>query len=134
PTLVLETSAIPAAGGTGHTDHFTPDPSQLGALYELNRLFALQIGGFPTGPGTFAATVQGPEGQNYSVSDTSALTVGRGRLTLGLGYQATTFATADGLDLRSSEINLFFPHRDVGGGIADRDMMRQVASIRLNRK
>lgn len=134
PAMVVETSKIPVAGGTGHTDHFTPDPSQLGALYELNRLIALQTGGFPTGPATLAATVQGPDGRNYSVADTSAFTVGDGRLTLGVGYQATTFTTADDIDLRSSEINLYLPHRDTGGGLADRDMMRQVVSLRLNRK
>jgi hypothetical protein len=134
PAMVVETSKIPAAGGTGHTDHFTPDPSQLGALYELNRLIAVQVGSFPMGPATFATTVQGPDGQNYSVSETSAFTVGDGRLSLGIGYQATTFTTADDVDLRSSEINLYLPHRDTGGGVADRDMMRQVVSLRLNRK
>ena len=133
PALVTESSVIAPGQSGDHSRHFMPDEASLASLRELNHVLAVQIGAFPTGPGTLAATAAGPDGRNHPVGPTSAFTLGSGRLALGFGYQATTFTTLDGLDLRSSEINLYLPHQP-GGDEADRDMLRQVASIRLNRK
>lgn len=134
PTLVEQAAVIaPGPAGEDHSRHFLPDEATLAPLRELNRVLAVQVGAFPVGPVTLAATPAGAEEGHHSVSDVSAFTVGNNRLTLGVGYQATTFATLDDLDLRSSEINLYLPHR-AGVDESDRDMMRQVASIRLNRK
>ena len=63
-----------------------------------------------------------------------AFTLGDGRMALAFGYQATTFDTIDGLDLRGSDINLFIPHTAATGTVSDRDLMQQVVSLRLNRK
>lgn len=138
PTLAAEAAVI-TSGATGdHRNHFAPDQSALAALFELNRVVALQAGGFPFGPSSLAASTPGADGRLYpaaggSAADT-AFTLGGGRMALAVGYQATTFDTLDGLDLRASEINLFLPHAAATGTVSDRDMMQQVVSLRLNRK
>lgn len=138
PALAAD-AAVVTAGATGdHRDHFAPDPSSLAGLYQLNRVLALQTGGFPFGPSSLAASALTSDGRSLptaggSAADT-ALTIGGGRMALALGYQATTFDTLDGLDLRASDMNLFLPHTGVTGTASDRDMMQQVVSLRLNRK
>jgi hypothetical protein len=138
PNLAAEAAVI-TSGATGdHRNHFVPDQSALAALFELNRVVALQTGGFPFGPSSLAASAPASDGRLFpaaggSAAD-SAFTLGGGRMSLAVGYQATTFDTLDGLDLRASDINLFLPHADATGTVSDRDMMQQVVSLRLNRK
>lgn len=138
PTLAADAAVITAGASGDHRNHFAPDPATLAGLYELNRVLALQTGGFPFGPGSFAASPLTSDGRSLPVAGGSAadtaLTIGDGRMALAFGYQATTFDTLDGLDLRASEMNLFLPHTGNTGTASDRDMMQQVASLRLNRK
>jgi hypothetical protein len=145
---LLMTAAVPAAAqqstsvaelATGdHRNHFAPAPASLAGLHELNRLLALQIGSFPFGPSSLAASTPTSDRRMLPIAGGSAadaaLTLGRGRLALAVGYQATTFDKHDGLDLRGSELVIFLPHTGVTGTAADRDMMQQIASLRLNRK
>ena len=56
PNLAAEAAVI-TSGATGdHRNHFVPDQSALAALFELNRVVALQTGGFPFGPSSLAAS------------------------------------------------------------------------------
>lgn len=137
PALVSD-SAVIAPGASGdHRQHFVPSESDLQPLYELNRVLAVGVGGFPFGPGALAASQPTAEGARVPTAggwSDSVLTVGRGYFSLALAYQATTFDTVDNLDLRSSELNLYFPHRAITGDETERDMMAQTVSLRLNRK
>lgn len=138
PSLVAEAAVINAGASGDHQQHFAPDPSALSALYELNRVVALQAGGFSFGPSAIGASMPGVDGRRAPIVGGSAapgaFTLGDGGLALAFGYQATTFDTVDGLDLRGSDINLFIPHTAATGTASDRDLMQQVVSLRLNRK
>lgn len=138
PRLSAESAVITRGASGDHRDHFVPDASVLAGLYELNRVVALQAGGFPFGPSTLAAAPVTADGRAYSTAGGSgadtAFTIGAGSMSLAIGYQATTFDTLDGIDLRSSEIHLFLPHRAVTGDASERDLMHQIVSLRLNRK
>jgi hypothetical protein len=138
PSLSADAAVITAGASGDHRNHFAPDLSTLSALFELNRVVALQTGGFPFGPSSLAASTLSSDGRSLPVAGgnaaDSAFTVGGGGMTLAVGYQATTFDTLDGLDLRASEINLFLPHAPATGTVADRDILQQVVSLRLNRK
>lgn len=137
PEIVADAAVI-TAGATGdHRDHFVPAPGSLAPLYELNRVLAVQAGGFALGPSSLAATVASSDGRLLQAAGggaDTAFTLGAGRMSLAVGYQATTFDTLDGLDLRASDMNLYLPHTGVTGTPSDRDLMQQVVSLRLNRK
>lgn len=138
PTLVAESAVITPGASGDHSQHFTPSGSDLAALYQLHRVLALQVGAFPLGPGTLGASPSGIDGgpgpiAGGTAADT-AFTLGGGRMGLSFAYQATTFDKLDGLDLRSSAVNLFIPHSGTAGDDSDRDMMQQTLSLRLNRK
>lgn len=50
-----------------------------------------------------------------------ALTIGRGRVSVGLGYQHATYDTFEGLNLRQRDLTFYVPHIDCcsrGGGTA----------------
>ena len=138
PSLSAEAAVI-APGTVGdHRGHFAPDPTTLAGVYELNRVMALQAGGFAFGPSALAAATPMAEGRSLPAAAgggaETALTIGAGNWAFALGYQATTFDTLDDIDLRASDMNLFLPHAAVTGTAADRDLMQQVVSLRLNRK
>ena len=63
PTLVEQAAVIaPGPAGEDHSRHFLPDEATLAPLRELNRVLAVQVGAFPVGPVTLAATPAGAEG------------------------------------------------------------------------
>lgn len=138
PTLAQDASVIGPGASGDHSRHFAPTPSDLQPLHELNRLLAFQVASAPLGPGTLAASrptaVEGDRVPAAGGWSESIRTVGRGYIALALAYQATTFDSVDGIDLRSSEINLFIPHSVGTGDVSDRDIMQQTISLRLNRK
>jgi len=140
PKLILE--GITTAGGTDpgtpHSGHFTlEDPtfggsqtaSQIGnvgqqavlAVVTFNDRMRSQLANFPLGSssGGFTYTFD-PSTGAYARSSSSfgpafterALTLGRGRVSVGMNYQHSTFTSFGGDDLRDGSITFFLPHTD----------------------
>jgi hypothetical protein len=138
PTLIADGSILTPGSLGNQSDHFVGAFRAIPAVAALNRTLALEVGGFPLGPtGTIVVTNQdGVDNRPKFASGYSdgAATLGRGRRSLAVSYQDTTFESVDGLNLRASDINLFVQNRCCTGTPSDRDVLQETVSLRLHRR
>jgi hypothetical protein len=131
-----------------HVGHFRLD-SQLQELPRaLNQALAIQLATFPSPndwPGVRSGSRTGDTPAAHRAVFASSLsergvTSGAGRLSIGFSHHTAQFKWLDDLDLRKG-VELFFRHSDtsnpalIGDGDveAERDVLRQTVSLRLDR-
>jgi hypothetical protein len=104
-----------------HVAHFKPGPNQLLAPAQVNRALVTLLSTYPLGSpsGGFTYTFDPSLGTLTRSSESfgpsfaeRALTTGRGKVSIGLGYQHAAYDTFEGLDLRHREITFYVPHAD----------------------
>ena len=111
-----------------HEAHFKPGADQLEVPGQFNRALLTLLSTYPVGSpsGGFTYTFDPALGTFRRTSESfgpsfadRALTIGRGRLSLGFGYQHASYDTFEGLNLRQREVKFYVPHVDCcsrGGG------------------
>ena len=135
--LILSGITLPGANDPGrpHAGHFTlgnptfggsqaasrPDLAAIGAVEAFADRFRGQFANFPLGSSTggFTYNFDAATGA-YSRSSSSfgpafterAATIGRGKVSLGVNYQRSSFDSFGGRDLRDGAINFYLPHTD----------------------
>lgn len=132
-TIILQPTNLPDQ--PNHQAHFKPGLPQLEVPRQFNRTLltllstapvASPSGGFTytfdPALGTFTRTSQS-FGPTFAER---ALTIGRGRVSLGYGYQHATYDTFEGLNLRQrGSVKFYVPHVDCcsrgGGTVAQAD-------------
>ena len=107
-----------------HAAHFKPGVDQLQTPQQFNQQLVTQLATFPVGSssGGFTYTFN-PSLGTFSRSSESfgplfaerALTIGRERGSLGVGYQRSTYDTFEGKNLRQREIIFHVQHIDCCG-------------------
>jgi hypothetical protein len=137
---MVATGAVIAPGSQGdQSGLFVAAASSNPALAALNRTLALQVGSFPLGPTGTTVLFGGDSGTDDKTRFASgytdgAATLGRGRRSLAVTYQDTTYDSIDGLDLRGSSVNLFVQNACCTGTAANRDLLQETVSLRLHRR
>ena len=127
------------APGNDQSNHFVAAAGANPALAGLNRTLALQVGSFPIGPTGTTVLLGGDastDGKTLFASGYTdgAATLGRGRRSLAVSYQDTTYDSLDGLDLRGSSINLFIRSACCASTVSDRDLLQETLSLRVHRR
>jgi hypothetical protein len=127
------------APGNDQSNHFVSAASANPALAGLNRTLALQVGGFPIGPTGTTVLFGGDSGTDGKMQFASgytdgAATLGKGRRSLAVSYQDTTYDWLDGLDLRGSSVNLFTRSACCAATPSDRDLLQETLSLRVHRR
>lgn len=132
-TIVLAPTTLPDQ--PNHEAHFIPGEDQLRVPGQFNRVLLTLLSTHPVGTpsggftytfdpvlGTFRRT---SESFGPSFAD-RALTIGRGRLSVGFGFQHATFDTFEGLDLRQRDVTFYVQHTECcsSGGAARADGTR----------
>ena len=112
------------AGVPNHAAHFKPGVDQLQTPQQFNQQLVTLLATFPVGSssGGFTYTFN-PSLGTFSRSSESfgplfaerALTIGRERGSLGVGYQRSTYDTFEGKNLRQPEIVFHIEHIDCCG-------------------
>ena len=125
-TIVLGPTDLPDQ--PNHEAHFKPGADQLEVPGQFNRALLTLLSTYPVGTpsGGFTYTFDPALGTFRRTSESfgpsfadRALTIGRGRLSLGFGYQHASYDTFEGLNLRQREVKFYVPHVDCcnrGGG------------------
>jgi hypothetical protein len=118
-TITLEPSSLPDQ--PQHIAHFQPGSGQLKVPTQVNEAVLTLLSTSPLGtPGGGFTYVFDPSLGTLTRSSDSfgpsfaerALTTGRGRVSLGFGYQHSTYDTFEGLNLRQGNIVFYVPHTD----------------------
>ena len=118
-TIVLFPTNIPDQ--PTHVGHFKPGADQLLAPTQVNRALVTLLSTFPLGSpsGGFTYTFDPSLGTLARSSESfgpsfaeRALTMGRGKVSVGFGYQHAAYDTFEGLNLRQREIKFYVPHAD----------------------
>jgi hypothetical protein len=130
PNLFGNTIVVTPAGTPefpNHSAHFKPGVDQLETPQQFNQQIVTLLATFPTGSssGGFTYTFN-PALGTFSRSSESfgplfaerALTIGRDRGSLGVGYQRSTYDTFEGKNLRQPEIVFHIEHIDCCGRVA----------------
>lgn len=136
---IIKLSAVVGQGETGdHRQHFVPGlVGSATAIAEINRAILFQAAAFPQAPMSTVVSTRDavPALRLFGAGYTdTAFVLGSKRLLFTMSYESMTFATIDKLDLRDSSFTFYIPHAAATGDQSDRDMMQQIASLRLNRK
>src|ERR1700680_4820697 len=140
---MIASAAVLAPGslapGNDQSNHFVAAAGANPALAGLNRTLALQVGSFPIGPTGTTVLLGGDsstDGKTLFASGYTdgAATLGRGRRSLAVSYQDTTYDSLDGLDLRGSSINLFIRSACCASTVSDRDLLQETLSLRVHRR
>ena len=133
-TIILNPTALPDQ--PNHQAHFKPGPSQLEVPGQFNRalLTLLSTSPIASPSGGFTYTFDPALGTFRRTSDSfgptfaeRALTIGKGKVSVGFGYQHATYDTFEGLNLRQRNrdgddvrgVTFYVPHTDCcspGGG------------------
>ena len=104
-----------------HVAHFQPGADQLQVPAQVNQALLTLLATYPLGSpsGGFTYTFDPALGTLTRSSDSfgpsfaeRALTTGRGKVSVGFGYQHALYDTFEGLDLRQREIKFYVPHTD----------------------
>jgi hypothetical protein len=118
-TITLRPSNLPDQ--PLHVAHFRPGGDQLRVPEQVNHALTLLISTYPIGTpaGGFTYVFDPALGTLSRNSDSfgpsfaeRALTTGRGKVSLGFGYQHAAYDTFEGLNLRQREITFYVPHTD----------------------
>ena len=134
-TIVLTPTSVP--DNPNHAAHFRPGVDQLQTPQQFNQQLVTLLATFPVGSssGGFTYTFN-PSLGTFSRSSESfgplfaerALTIGRDRGSLGVGYQRSTYDTFEGKNLRQREIVFHVEHIDccgtTSGGVTSGDGTR----------
>jgi hypothetical protein len=127
-TIILQPTDLPDQ--PNHEAHFKPGFDQLEVPGQFNRALLTLLSTYPVGTpsGGFTYTFDPALGTFRRTSDSfgpsfadRAITIGRGRVSLGFGHQRATYDTFEGLNLRQREVKFYVPHVDCcsrGGGRA----------------
>ncbi|MBA2305491.1 MAG: transporter, partial [Acidobacteria bacterium] len=125
-TIVLTPTGTPEF--PNHSAHFKPALDQLQTPHQFNEQIVTLLATVPTGSssGGFTYTFN-PTLGSFSRSSESfgpvyaerALTIGRERGSLGVGYQRSTYDTFEGKKLRQREIVFHIQHTDCCGRVQD---------------
>jgi hypothetical protein len=128
PRLLSEAVTMPstAAGvaGNPHEAHFLPDVAQLEAPYALNAALVSQLATFPLGSSSGGFTYTGdpvtgvPERSSNNFGPAfaeRALTIGRGRFSVGFNYQFVEYDRFEGLSLPDREVAFYLRHNECCG-------------------
>ena len=118
-TITLRPSNIPDQ--PLHVAHFRPGADQLQAPAQVNQSLLTLLATYPTGTpaGGFTYIFDPALGSLTRSSDSfgpsfaeRALTTGRGKVSVGFGYQHAAYDTFEGLNLRQRGITFYVPHTD----------------------
>jgi len=118
-TITLEPSNLPDQ--PNHVAHFQPGTDQLKVPAQVNEAVLTLLSSYPTGtPGGGFTYVFDPALGSLTRSSDSfgpsfaerALTTGRGKVSVGFGYQRATYDTFEGLNLRNRDIVFYVQHAD----------------------
>ncbi len=131
PELLERTISLepdPRPDQPNHAAHFKPEDAQLQVPGQFNQALLTLLSTYPIGSpsggfsytfdpalGTFSRTTES-FGPTFAER---ALTIGRGKVSLGMGYQHATYDTFEGKNLKQRELRFFIPHSDCcsrGGG------------------
>ncbi len=138
PEMAAAAARIAPGSSGDHSQHFVGAFQSVPTLSLLGRELALQSASAPLGP-TASTVLFGPRSGSetgFRVASgytESARTMGRGRTSLAITYQTTTYDTYDGLSLRGTDLNLFGEHVCCSGAESERDLMQETISLRLRR-
>jgi hypothetical protein len=134
---MINISAVIGRGETGdHRQHFIPLLFASEAVPEVNRTVLSQAAAFPLEPMSIVVNRRPPGAPpRYFGAGYTDIAFSLGpKLLLSVSYQSMTFDKIDDIDLRGSGLVFYVPHAAVTGDQSDRDMMQQIASMRLSRK
>jgi hypothetical protein len=118
-TIVLQSTNLPDQ--PNHQAHFKPGPDQLEVPGQFNRALLTLLSTSPIGSpsGGFTYTFDPALGTFRRTSESfgpsfseRALTIGRDRVSVGFGYQRSTYDTFEGLNLRQRGVTFYVPHID----------------------
>ena len=118
-TITLQPSNLPDQ--PTHVAHFQPGSDQLRVPEQVNEAVLTLLSTYPIGsPGGGFTYVFDPALGTLTRSSDSfgpsfaerALTTGRGKVSVGFGYQHATYDTFEGLNLRQREVVFYVPHTD----------------------
>ena len=118
-TITLEPSNLPDQ--PNHVAHFQPGVDQLKVPAQVNEAVLTLLSTYPIGTpgGGFTYVFDPALGSLTRASDSfgpsfaeRALTSGRGKVSVGFGYQRATYDTFEGLNLRGREIVFYVQHAD----------------------
>ena len=121
-TISLAPSGLPDQ--PNHVAHFRPGLDQLAVPRQVNRALLTMLSTFPLGSpsGGFTYTIDPTLGTLSRSSESfgpsfaeRALTIGRGKVSVGFNYQHALYDTLEGLDLRGGEVKFYLPHADCCG-------------------
>ncbi|MFN2447582.1 MAG: transporter, partial [Vicinamibacterales bacterium] len=127
PTLFGSTIVLTPTGSPefpNHAAHFTPGVDQLQTPEQFNQQIVTLLATFPVGSssGGFTYTFDPSLGTFSRTSESfgplfaeRALTIGRDRGSLGVGYQRSTYDTFEGKNLRQRDIIFHVEHTDCCG-------------------
>jgi hypothetical protein len=139
PEMIVSAARLAPGTQGDRSEDFVASARGVTAVDSLNRSLGLQVASFPLGPTAtnvlFGGGVERDGGARFvSGYSEGAATLGRGRRTLAVTYQDSTYAALDGLDLRGSSINVFVTPKCCTGALADRDLLQETLSLRLHRR
>jgi hypothetical protein len=118
-TITLLPSSLPDQ--PNHIAHFRPGVDQLQVPAQVNGALLTALSTYPLGSpsGGFTYSFDPALGSLTRSSNSfgpsfaeRALTTGRGKVSIGLGYQHALYDTFEGLNLRQQEIKFYVPHAD----------------------
>ena len=132
-TIVLQPTDLPDQ--PNHQAHFKPGLDQLEVPKQFNRALLTLLSTSPVASpsGGFTYTFDSAVGTFRRTSESfgptfaeRALTIGRGRVSVGFGYQHSSYDTFEGLNLRDrGAVTFYVPHTDccsrAGGPVAEGD-------------
>src|SRR5687768_2967508 len=104
-----------------HVAHFRPGADQLQVPTQVNQALLTLLSTYPLGSpsGGFTYTIDPALGTLTRSSDSfgpsfaeRALTIGRGKVSAGFGYQHAVYDTLEGLNLRSGEVKFYVQHQE----------------------
>jgi hypothetical protein len=117
-TITLQASTL---ADQNHTAHFRPGESQLEVPAQVNGALLTLLSTYPIGTpaGGFTYIFDPALGTLTRSSDSfgpsfaeRALTIGRGKVNIGFGYQHAAYDTFEGLNLRQRGLTFYIPHND----------------------
>jgi len=124
-----------------HDAHFIPGEQEQLVPYLFNQAILSQLTTFPVGSssGGFSYTFD-PSAGVFARNTTSfgpafaerALTIGRGKASLGGNYQHAGFDSFEGKNLDDGSIKFYLTHEDVGGQFFEGDIIETSLHLRLN--
>ena len=118
-TITLLPSNLPDQ--PNHVAHFQPEFDQIQVPLQVNQALLTMLSTYPLGSpsGGFTYTIDPALGTLTRSSDSfgpsfaeRALTIGRGKLSLGFEHQHAVYDTLEGLNLRGGEVKFYIPHAD----------------------